>query len=117
MPKCTGATIDINLVVRQTMFVHGCHGNNSEGFIDFVEINIGRFFADLCKELFKRVDGCRRKPFRRMRMTGVRNDAGAWRQATFFRLTHTHHDNGCCAIGYRTGIGGGYRAVFVKCRT
>ena len=67
--QCTGTTMDVDDLVRQIEFAHRGHGDGSERFIDFPQVDIGYLPAGTSQSLVDRTGRPRAEPVQRMRET------------------------------------------------
>ena len=116
MAEGAGAAVDVDLVVRQLVLLHGGHGDHGKGLVDFIQVDLARAPAGFFEHFADRAHGRCGKQRRLLRMSTVSCDYREWGQAQFFSGGAAHHDEGRGAVGYGRSVGGRYRTVLAKSR-
>src|SRR5690606_26394859 len=73
--QCGGAAVSVDLVMRPVEFLHGGHGDHSEGFVDFKKVHLLGRPAYLGEQLLHGTDRSGGEPFWFVRMLRVANNA------------------------------------------
>src|SRR5690606_32725494 len=105
------AAVHVHLCVVEAEVVHGCHGDDGEGFVDLEQVNVVLGPARALQHLFHRADGCGGEPLRRVGVGGVGHDLRQRGQAARLGGGFAHQHQRRRAVGDGGGAGGGYRAV------
>ena len=93
------AAVDVELLVRDAELFHRRHRDDRERLVDFEQIDISDFPADVLQELVHRADRRGREPFRLLRMRRVADDARERLEAALLCLVGAHQHGGCRAVG------------------
>ena len=75
MAHRTGATVDVDLGVRQIQVFHRGHGHHRKRLVNFVEVDIVRIPAEALVQLVDRTDRGGGEPFRLVGVRGVADNA------------------------------------------
>ena len=92
MAEDAAAAIHIDDIMIEAELLHGDHGDNGEGFVDFPQLDITGGPARFIQRLFHGVDGGRGETRRFMRVGGVGDDFGEDFMSAFFRVPAPHQN-------------------------
>src|SRR6056297_355748 len=81
MAQGAGTAVDVDLVVRQAVLVHGGHRDGGERLVDFEQVDLGGTPAGAIQGLFHRAHRRRGEPLRLLRMSRMGVDSGEWLKA------------------------------------
>src|SRR5690606_34347872 len=75
MPKSHGTAVDVHFGVWDIQFLHGDHGDDTEGFVDLVKIDVFRFQFGFVQRSLNGLDGRRGEPLWILGKGAVGDDA------------------------------------------